>query len=293
MRGGVRRAFHLGNRAKPDYLILMPIARLHDRAVIAVSGPEAKSFLQGLITNDIEQVTRHRAIYAALLTPQGKILFDFLIASDADTFLIDCLASNRDTLIKRLTLYRLRAKVEIKPRDDLAVVSAWGGGLEMESLEEFGFPDPRNPNLGVRAVTLRDAISPRHDDYLAHRLSLGIPEGGDFGSDKIFALDAGLDELHAISFDKGCYVGQELTARMKHRGTARKRLLVLSANATLPTIDTPIRAGSKDIGEITSTYDDKGFALIRLDRLDEAGDATLTAGDSMEVKLSKPAWLSA
>src|SRR6185312_9457135 len=110
------RAFRLGNRSRQDYLMGMPISRLDDRAVIAISGPEAKSFLQGLITNDVEQVSPHRAIYAALLTPQGKILFDFLIAVEDETFLIDCLASARDALVKRLTMYKLRAKVDIKLR---------------------------------------------------------------------------------------------------------------------------------------------------------------------------------
>jgi len=271
----------------------MPIARLDDRAVIAVSGPEARNFLQGLITNDIEKVQPHHAIYAALLTPQGKILYDFLIAADDDALLIDCLATARDALIKRLTMYKLRAKLDIKPRDDLAVVAAWGGGLETESLAEHGFTDPRHPDLGARAITLKDAIAPRHDDYLAHRLALGVPEGEDFGSDRTFALDGDLDELHAIAFDKGCYVGQELTARMKHRGTARKRLLPVAATAPLPAPDTAIRAGQRDIGEITSAYGTRGFALVRLDRLDEAGNTPLTAGDRIAVKLAKPSWLSA
>jgi hypothetical protein len=271
----------------------MPIARLDDRAVVAVSGPEAKSFLQGLITNDVETLDRHRALYAALLTPQGKVLFDFLITADDESLLLDCRAGAREALIKRLTMYRLRAKVQIAPRDDLAVVAAWGGGLEMESLEEFGFRDPRHPDLGARAITLRDAISPRHDDYLSHRLSLGIPEGADFGSDKMFALDADLDELHAVAFDKGCYVGQELTARMKHRGTARKRLLPVAAATPLPAPGAAIRAGAQEIGEIASAYGQQGFALVRLDRLEEAGDTPLTADGSSGVVVTRPHWLSA
>jgi folate-binding protein YgfZ len=270
----------------------MPIARLDDRAVIAVSGPEARTFLQGLITNDIEQVGPHRAIYAALLTPQGKILFDFLIAADGETLLLDCLGSARDALLKRLSMYRLRAKVDIKPRDDLAVVAAWGGGLEMVSLEEHGFRDPRHPELGARAITMRDAVAQRRDDYLAHRFALGVPEGLDFGTDSIFALDGDLDELHAIAFDKGCYVGQELTARMKHRGTARKRLLPIRSRTALAR-GTALAAGSQTIGEITSTYGTSGFALVRLDRLEEASDKPLTAGDSIALDMTKPSWLSA
>jgi folate-binding protein YgfZ len=269
----------------------MPIARLDDRAVLAISGADAKAFLQGLITNDIEQVAPHHAIYAALLTPQGKVLFDFLIASDEEDYLLDCASDAREGLMKRLAMYRLRSKVQIAPRDDLAVVAAWGQGLEVESLEEHGFRDPRHPALGARAITLRDASSPHRDDYLAHRLALGVPEAIDFGSDKTFALDADLDELHAIAFDKGCYVGQELTARMKHRGTARKRLIIVSAAGTLPAPGSAIRGTGIDIGEITSSYGNIGFALVRLDRLADA--TSLTAGDSMPVSLTKPPWLSA
>ncbi|HEY1709765.1 MAG TPA: folate-binding protein YgfZ [Rhizomicrobium sp.] len=283
----------LGNRTAEGYFWPMPIARLDDRAVIAVSGPEAKTFLQGLITNDVEMLDRHHAIYAALLTPQGKILFDFLVTAEDGGLLLDCMAGAREALIKRLTMYKLRAKVQLVPRDDLAVVAAWGGGLEMESLEEFGFRDPRHPELGARAITLKDAIAPRHDDYLSHRLALGIPEGADFGSDKMFALDADLDELHAVSFDKGCYVGQELTARMKHRGTARKRLLPVTAATPLPAPGIAIRAGAQEIGEVASAYGLQGFALVRLDRLEEAADAPLTADGSIGIVLRRPQWLSA
>lgn len=270
----------------------MAIACLDDRAVIAVSGPEARSFLQGLITNDIAQVGPHRAVYAALLTPQGKILFDFLIAADGETLLIDCLASARDALLKRLSMYKLRARVEVRPRDDLAVVAAWAGGFEMQSLQEHGFRDPRHPDLGARTITMRDAVAQRRDDYLAHRLALGVPEGLDFGTDSIFALDGDLDELHAIAFDKGCYVGQELTARMKHRGTARKRLLPVKAPMALAA-GAAITAGSQIIGEIASSYGTFGFALVRLDRLEEANDQPLTTSDSIAVEMTKPSWLSA
>jgi folate-binding protein YgfZ len=190
-------------------------------------------------------------------------------------------------------MYRLRAKATIAARDDLAVVAAWGEGLEVDSLAEHGFRDPRHRDLGARAVTLRDSAVGRQDDYLSHRLALGIPEGGDFGSDSMFALDADLDELHAVSFDKGCYVGQELTARMKHRGTARKRLLPFRTKGPPPAAGTLLRANARDIGEVTSTYDGQGFALVRLDRLAEAGDSVLTGGDSIAVDLTRPSWLSA
>ena len=150
--------------------------------------------------------------------------------------------------------------------------------------------------MGTRTIAPDGQISAQAgpDAYLAMRLDLGMPEGADFGSDRMFALDAGLDELHAVSFDKGCYVGQELTARMKHRGTARKRLIAVATQdgSPLPGRDTSVTAGGQEIGAITSTYGARGFALVRLDRLAEAAGASLDAGGSA-VSLTKQPWLSA
>ena len=272
----------LGNGGGNDYLGNMPqAAHLVDRAVLSVSGPEARSFLQGLITNDIERVKPGTPIYAALLTPQGKTLFDFLVFGQDGALLLDVAASQRDALQRRLTMYRLRAKVDIAARDDLAVVADWSAAGS----------DPRNSRLGSREIVAAN-IADDAGDYLAHRLSLGIPEGADFGQDRMFALDADLDELNAVSFDKGCYVGQELTARMKHRGTARKRLLPIETldGAALPDIGSAVMAGGRDIGEVTSVYGARGFALIRLDRLEEVGDAAMQASDT-GVRVVKPSWL--
>lgn len=260
---------------------------LQDRAIIALSGPEARNFLQGLITNDADALAPGKPLYAALLTPQGKILFDFLLVEGGEgTILIDCWAPARDALIKRLMLYRLRAKVEIEPRDDLAVLASWDGS----ALPGSAFNDPRLRALGQRAIAPK---ADGADGYLAHRLALGIPEAADFGSDKTFALDGGLEELHAVDFDKGCYVGQELTARMKHRGTARKRIFpVESADKSPLNAGVELRTNNHVIGEIVSAYGSKGFALIRLDRLDEAGNAPIDAGGRMAY-VTKPDWLSA
>lgn len=261
--------------------------RLEDRGVIALSGPEARDFLQGLVTNDVRRVTPASHRYAALLTPQGKILFDFHIGEQDGALLLDCPLSARDALTKRLSLYRLRAKVEIRPRDDLAVL--WEPG---ETAPQGFVRDTRHPDLGWRAMAADAAgAAPGAAAYLALRLDCGIPEGSDFGQDRIFALDADLDELGGIAFDKGCYVGQELTARMKHRGTARKRLLpAVALSGTLPPPETPIRAGTHDIGILHACLGARGFALVRLDRLAEAGGAYLHAGD-VAVALRKPEWL--
>ena len=282
----LRRRAQLGNRAATHYLIAMTFW-LDDRAVIAVSGPEARDFLQGLITNDVTGVTPSTLSYAALLTPQGKILFDFLIGEREGVLLIDAPAAARDALVKRLSLYRLRAKVEIAGRDDLAVV--WTGNADATS--PF-VRDPRHGGLGFRAV-LPKADAPTASGAAAFqtlRLKHGVPEGRDFGQDKMFALDSDLDELHRVAFDKGCYVGQELTARMKHRGTARKRLLPITANATLPGSEVPVTADGREVGMLQSVYDTQGFALLRLDRLEEAESTALSAG-GIAVQVTKPDWL--
>ncbi len=262
------------------------VLALTDRAVIAVSGPETRAFLQGLITNDVEQAAPGRALYAALLTPQGKILFDFLVSGSHGALLLDCRREAREVLIKRLSLYKLRAKVEIKARDDLGVFAA----LDSESLPG-GFADPRLPALGMRAIAPEGAITAQDGTmaYQAFRLDIGVPEGSDFGSDKMFVLDAGLDELHGVSFDKGCYVGQELTARMKHRGTARKRLLPLATSDASPlACDKPVTANGREIGIVAAVYGARGFAMIKLDRLAEPPFEV----ESREVKVSKPSWHS-
>ncbi len=269
----------------------MPQAfRLDDRAVIALSGPDARNLLQGLVTNDVKRLPHGGAAYAALLTPQGKILFDFFVVADDEGLLLDCAAAQADALVKRLSLYRLRAKAEIARRDDLVVLASWDGAV----LPGRAFADPRLAQLGTRAIAAKtDAALPAGaEDYLAQRLDLAVPESADFGQDKMFALDADLDELHGVAFDKGCYVGQELTARMKHRGTARKRLLPIVSvdGSALPAPDTAVIAEGKSLGEITSSYGARGFALIRLDRLEEAGATGFSAGDKA-VALGKPKWM--
>ncbi|HEX3430575.1 MAG TPA: hypothetical protein VHT03_06785 [Rhizomicrobium sp.] len=260
-------------------------AVLSDRAIIAVSGPESRSFLQGLITNDINKLTPDAPLYAALLTPQGKILFDFLLYERESSVLIDCARVTAEVLDKRLTLYKLRAKVEIASRGDLAVIASWNGEAT------GGWRDPRLAALGARSLALDYLEEPSLDAYTAHRLELGVPESRDFGQDEMFALDADLEELNGVAFDKGCYVGQELTARMKHRGTARKKLLPIEASrGGLPSPGSRVLAGGSDLGTITSIYRNRGFALIRLDRLAEVQDVPLES-EGTPVAVRKPSWL--
>jgi folate-binding protein YgfZ len=270
---------------------MSPVACLDDRAVIGVSGPEARDFLQGLITNDVRRLAADKPLYAALLTPQGKVLFDFLLHDRDGDILLDCEAGKGEALKKRLVMYRLRSKVTIEARGELNVVAAWDGAAAL------GCVDPRLEMLGRRAVVEAGTVPANAggaQDYLAHRLECGVPEGSDFGWDRMFALDADLDELHAISFEKGCYVGQELTARMKHRGTARKRLLpVVTLDASpLPGSECAVLADGHEIGTLAAAHGAAGFALIRLDRLAESAQATPQI-EGVPVRLVRPQWLSA
>jgi folate-binding protein YgfZ len=272
----------------------MEPCRLTDRAVISLSGPEARDFLQNLVTNNVEKLTPGDGLYAALLSPQGKIGFDFLLVEGDGAILLDVAATARDALLKKLKLYRLRARVEIEAREQLAVYAALSGhpGNRPTPYADRAvtFADPRHPGLPARsigAVQEMPAGLPGPAAYHTLRLELGVPEGGDFGYEKIFALDGGLDELHAVSFEKGCYVGQELTARMKHRATSRKRPLAVTAADALPPPGTAVTQDG-DIGEIIAAHGARGFASVRQDKWDAGKNAR--AGD-VAVTLTKPSWL--
>jgi tRNA-modifying protein YgfZ len=208
-------------------------AMLEDRGVISVSGADATSFLQGLLTNDVERLAPSEARYAALLTPQGKILFDMIVvrapAGEEPSYLVDCAAAQAADLAKRLGFYKLRAKVAIADMSaDRAVAAFWGA--ESPSVGEgVLYADPRDSRLGWRAILSRPiaaAIGLAHaGEYEGLRIAAGAPKGGlDFAYADAFPHDANFDLLHGVDFDKGCYVGQEVVSRMKHRGTARKRL---------------------------------------------------------------------
>jgi folate-binding protein YgfZ len=276
-------------------LMGMEPARLDDRAVIAISGPGARDFLQGLVTNDVNALTPGMGLYTALLSPQGKILFDFFVVEGDGALLLDVAMESRDALLKKLKMYRLRAKIEIEPREALGVYSNLAGHPENRPVpyddRAVSFADPRLLALGVRSIGAQQEMPanlPGPHGYRESRLALGVPEAGDFGFEKIFALDAGLEELNGVSFTKGCYVGQELTSRMKHRATARKRILGWSA--AIPVVSgTALLRGGIEIGEIVSAYGSRGFALVRLDRLDET-QGEVTAGEIV-VALTRPAWL--
>lgn len=276
----------------------MDPAFLDDRAIIAISGPGARDFLQGLVTNDIiSGLAPGSGLYAALLSPQGKILFDFLITEGEGALLLDVARGASEALLRKLKMYRLRAKIEIEARPQLGVYVGLKGHPDNRPTpyadRAISFADPRLAGLGIRSIGAKaempDNLAGPHQ-YHETRLDLGVPEAGDFGFEKIFALDAGLEELHGVSFTKGCYIGQELTSRMKHRATARKRILTVMADEPIPALGTAITRGGSEIGELVSNHGTRGFGLVRLDRLEEM-DGPTRAGEIV-VALKRPAWLA-
>jgi folate-binding protein YgfZ len=273
---------------------------LDDRSVVSIKGAEARSFLQGLISNDMDKCVPGKGIYAALLTPQGKILFEFFVTEHEGAFLLDCAADRVGDLMKRLTFYKLRAKLEIAVAGEMKVAALWNG--QPVAPAESGiasFEDPRLPALGLRLIgrppLLHAALaSARPGDYRTHLLGLGIPDSGDLPPDSVFALDAGLEELHAVDFRKGCYVGQEVTARMKHRASARRRFLIADVEGDLPPQGTKLEASGRELGTFATGAQGRALALVRLDRLDEAsssGADILASG--RKVSLKRPSWLQA
>jgi tRNA-modifying protein YgfZ len=272
---------------------------LQDRSVVALKGFDTRNFLQGLVTNDMTQCVGGKPIYAALLTPQGKILFDFFIIEREEGFLLDCAAAQANDLIKRLTLYRLRAKVDITREGGLAVGALWNDDGSIPTAGRVpAYTDPRLPALGLRAIgprpELQNALSGmRPGDYRLHRLRLGVPDSADVPPDTVLALDSGLEELNGVSFKKGCYVGQEVTARMKHRATARRRFVIAETEGTLPPPGTALDTQGRDIGALGTGVDGQALALVRLDRLAEAhaAGADIFTGGQKTI-LRKPDWLA-
>ncbi|MEC9369175.1 MAG: folate-binding protein [Pseudomonadota bacterium] len=273
------------------------IAALPDRTVLRVGGEEARKFLQGLVTNDMDRVSGGKAIHAALLTPQGKILFDFLIVEDQNSFLLDCPREVAAELAKRLTFYRLRAKVEIADMFRTLAVSAIWGAEPQPATEGLLFQDPRLAELGYRLIAPPGAEtgygceSAMDADYHAHRIALGVPEGGrDFAFGDTFPHEADFDQLAGVDFKKGCYVGQEVVSRMHHRANARKRVVPVEGDGPIAA-GTQVTAGDFPIGIVGSVTGKSGLALLRLDRAVEAlaKGERLRAGTT-EISLRKPHW---
>ncbi|MBI2717704.1 MAG: folate-binding protein YgfZ [Rhizobiales bacterium] len=257
---------------------------LTGRSALRVDGAEARHFLHNLLTADIEALKAGEATYAALLTPQGKILFDMFVYDAGDGFLIDCAASQIADLAKRLGFYRLRAKIGIAVADGLEV-----GVAPHEAQTALRYPDPREPALGWRLFVPK-GVMPQAQGYDAARIAAGLADSdADLGSGEFFPHEANLDQLGGVSFEKGCYIGQEVVSRMEHRGTARARILPVALGGPAPQKGADIRSGEKSVGTLLSSSGSRALAHLRLDRLAEASEPLLTQGVSVEVL--KPAFV--
>ncbi|QOZ67130.1 YgfZ/GcvT domain-containing protein [Bradyrhizobium arachidis] len=279
----------------------MKSAFLPDRGVVKVAGEDARNFLNGLITTDVDRLKPGLGRFGALLTPQGKIIVDFLItevpAGHGGGFLIDCPKPLAEGFATKLKFYKLRAKVTVETLD-LGVLAAWGGQLAAQP--DLAFADPRNAELGTRILIPEDLKQKLSDligaelvdaaDYEAHRIALGVPRGGlDFMYSDAFPHETNMDRLAGVDFDKGCYVGQEVVSRMQHRGTARTRNVKVLLDDLSPEVGVSVMAGDKQVGTMGSSAQGKGIALVRIDRVADALDAgqPLTAG-GLPLTLAEP-----
>lgn len=284
----------------------MPVCTLSDRALIVVTGSERVSFLNGLLTNSLAPVERGEAVYACLLTPQGKFLFDFFVRAEGERLLLEVDAARRADCVRRLSLYKLRADVSLAADNGYSVIAGFD-----TPMPEAGFADPRHAQMGWRAwwpvetplpsgvdapftpgatpwldlaLTAANSLAvlaggdapspiggstpsvPAVEAYHRHRIGLGVPDGGrDLEPERSILLEFNLDSLNAIDFQKGCYIGQELTARTKYRAVLKRKAQPVRLEGPVPPPGTPILANGKDAGELRSAVPGLGFALIRLD----------------------------
>lgn len=286
--------------------------RLDQRAVIEIGGEDRRTFLQGLVSNDMNRVADDRAVYSGLLTPQGKFLFDLFVVERGDVFWLDVEAARAEALCKKLSMFKLRAKVTITPAADIAVFAALGDGAaaqldltaEAGAAQEFAagiaFVDPRLAEAGLRLLLPADG-GPRvleangfapaeFEVWDRSRLALGLPDGSrDVEVDKGLLLENGFDELGGVDFKKGCYMGQELTARTKYRGLIRKRLMPVEISGPAPAAGAEIRLGEAEAGEMRSSCGTLGLALIRLDQFRACGGVGFTSG-AATLTARQPGW---
>ncbi len=269
------------------------VASLPDRGVVEVSGADRVAFLQGLVSNDVAAAAAGRAIWAALLTPQGKWLADFFILADADRLLLDCERAQAESLVQRLGRFRLRSAVTLRDlSDSLAVHVAWDGAPALPEVA-IAAPDPRLPEAGWRVLCgTPQPADAGPEDWDRHRLALGLPDGSrDMEAEKTVLLEAGFDELGGVSWSKGCYMGQELTARTKYRGLVKRRLVPVAIAGPTPDPGTPVLSRGAEVGAMRSSRDDLGLALLRIDALAQpldCGQARLSPRLPSWLRLPEP-----
>jgi tRNA-modifying protein YgfZ len=285
----------------------MKAALLPDRGVVKVAGDDARNFLHGLLSADVLKLTPGAARFCALLSPQGKIIADFFVveapAQDGGGFFLDAPRALAKPLADRLNLYKLRSRLIVEDLSEvLGVLAAWDGGGGTTA--GLSYADPRLPALGLRVMlpphraaetaTGLGAALVDASEYEAHRIALGIPQGGvDFRYGDAFPHEADMDQIGGVDFGKGCYVGQEVVSRMEHRGIARTRTVPLRYEGPAPSPGAAVLAGERQVGTMGSAAGGRGLALLRLDRVAEAFSRgeTLFAG-GIQIQLIKPAWAS-
>lgn len=258
---------------------MIQLTGLPERGVIAIDGDDRVPFLQGLVSNDIEAAQPGHAVWAALLTPQGKWLADFFVFADTGRLLLDCEAGQIPMLLQRLSRYRLRMKASLRSEPELHVHVAWQG---LPNIDGIAAPDPRLPGFAWRILaTQTQATTATPEDWDRYRLAAGLPDGSkDMEADRSVLLEAGFDELSGVSWSKGCYMGQELTARTKYRGLVKRRLVPVLVEGDLPAFGTPVLLESMEVGTMRSGRDTIGLASLRIDALGKTlrcGNATLTS----------------
>ena len=272
----------------------MPFAQLDDRTLISVSGPDAEHFLQNILTTDLDALGHGEAKPGALLSPQGKILFDFLISRAGENgFQLECRADIADDFVRRLMLYRLRAKAEIAKQDQSLVTIAWGGDSTTSPSDSTALADTRFRGIAIRRAyggAAKDGRDP--EAWQALRIANGIAESGsDYQLGDAFPHDVLLDETGGVGFKKGCYIGQEVVSRMQHRGTARRRVLIVSADSPLPAPGTELTVTGRPVGTLGSVNGRTGLAIARIDRVKAALDAgEVILANGVPVTLAIPAW---
>ncbi|MBN66478.1 MAG: folate-binding protein YgfZ [Rickettsiales bacterium] len=280
----------------------MSYTYLPDRTVFRLQGPDTDELLQGIITQDVTKVRVDAPKFAAMLNAQGKLLYDFfLIRIDDNTLLLDCDARHSDALFKKLKMYKLRADVRIEDQSDAWQVHAGWNNPPPNAWPESAiiFTDPRLDTLGWRALTPSDVARASDDapattnDYAAHRIACGVPTAADDATERMVVLDLGYDALHAVDFAKGCYVGQEVTARMHYRHVRRKAIFHIESQQPLPAQGTEILAGTSKIGELCSTNGTNGLALLRVEELEKAQAAqTPLSANGIALTATLPAWFT-
>jgi hypothetical protein len=271
----------------------MPTVHLADRAVITLSGPDAEHFLQNIVTVDLDSLEAGTLKPGALLTPQGKVLFDFLVSRTADDgLLLECRADIADDFVRRLTMYRLRAKASISKRDQSVVSVSWGDESVTSQTDSTDLRDTRFAIPVLRSYAGERDATTHVDAWHALRIAHGVVESGsDYALGDAFPHDILLDQNGGVGFRKGCYVGQEVVSRMQHRGTARRRVLLAHGEGVLPPAGTELTVNGRPVGLLGSVFGDNGLAIARIDRVKEAVDSgtPILAGD-VPVGLRIPGW---